>query len=239
VSAPHFFVPPLPLEPSLVELTEDDSRHALRSLRLKAGDPMTVTDGEGRVGEGTLVRVDRGRAVVEVARVREVAHPRPAVAVVVAPPKGERLRWMVQKLAEIGADALLLEEGERSVRTLPDDRAEGAVRRLESVAREAAMQAHRPFLMQVGIRRERSPSAGLTLVLHVDANRRLTEVLPDQPPEALTLAVGPEGGFAEAEVADAERAGSLVASLGSNVLRTETAAVVAAALTLARYGRLG
>ena len=82
-------------------------------------------------------------------------------------------------------------------------------------------------------------SNGLTLILHVGADRRLTEVLPDRPPEALTLAVGPEGGFAEAEVADAERAGSLVASLGSNVLRTETAAVVAAALTLARYGRLG
>jgi 16S rRNA (uracil1498-N3)-methyltransferase len=239
VSAPHFFVPLLSAEPSLVDLTEADSQHALRSLRLRVGEPVTVTDGEGRVGDGTLIRVDRGVAVVEVARVRDVARPRPAVALVVAPPKGERLRWMIQKLAEIGTDALFLEEGQRSVRTVPDERAGGAMRRLEAVAREAAMQARRPFLMRVGVRRDLATNAGPTVLLHVGEDPRLTEVLPRLAPDAVTLVVGPEGGFTEAEVAEARRGGDLVASLGSNVLRTETAAVVAAVLALARYGRLG
>ena len=61
------------------------------------------------------------------------------------------------------------------------------------------------------------------------------------PPTAkdVALLIGPEGGFSQAEVAAAEKAGASVASLGPNVLRTETAAVVAASLALAHYGRLG
>jgi 16S rRNA (uracil1498-N3)-methyltransferase len=63
--------------------------------------------------------------------------------------------------------------------------------------------------------------------------------LPDRPPREVALVVGPEGGIPEEDARAAERAGALLASLGPNVLRTETAALAAAALTLARYGRLG
>jgi 16S rRNA (uracil1498-N3)-methyltransferase len=219
-------------------LTEGDSRHALRSLRLKPGEDVTVADGEGRVGEGKLLRAEAGRAVIEVLRVSDVHRPRPAVAIVATPPKGERLRWMVQKLSELGVDAMWLAEGDRSVRTIEDERASGVLRRLNGVAREAAMQSHQPFLMEVGLRL-RPVEGGRTVMLHVGADRRLTEVLPTESPDAITLAVGPEGGFTDEEVSAAREAGSLVASLGPSVLRTETAAVVGAALVLARYGRLG
>jgi 16S rRNA (uracil1498-N3)-methyltransferase len=145
---------------------------------------------------------------------------------------------MVQKLAELGVDATWLIEGARSVRTVDDEPASQGLRRLNAVAREAAMQSHRPFLMEVAVRRE--PLAGsMAVVLHVGAQRRLSEVLPAEPPPVIALAVGPEGGFSDAEVEAARREGSPIASLGPGVLRTETAAVVGAALTLARYGRLG
>src|SRR5262245_21844024 len=146
---------------------------------------------------------------------------------------------MVQKLAEIGTDAVWLTESDRSVRTLPDERSNAASRRLGAVAREAAMQSHRPFLMRVEPEREVSAEAAAVVLLHVGADRRLADVLPAAAPEAITLWVGPEGGFTPDEVEAAGRDGALVASLGPGVLRTETAAVVAAALTLARYGRLG
>jgi 16S rRNA (uracil1498-N3)-methyltransferase len=240
VSAPQFFVPPLAAEPSIVVLDRDDSRHALRSLRLRPGEAVSVSDGEGRAGAGTLLREEGGLAVVEVTGVRQVARARPAVAVRVAPPKGDRLRWMVQKLAEIGTDAVWLAPADRSVRTLPDERADAAARRLAAVAREAAMQARQPFLMRVEPERADTGAAvGRVVLLHVGSDRRLSEVLPAEPPEQITLCIGPEGGFTAAEVAAAEGDGSLVASLGPGVLRTETAAVVGAALTLARYGRLG
>lgn len=240
MSAPQFFVPPLPAEPSMVVLNRDDSRHALRSLRLRPGDEVSVSDGEGRVGVGTLLREEDRLAVVEVTEVRDVARPRPIVGVRVAPPKGDRLRWMIQKLAEIGTDAVWLIEADRSVRTLPDERGDAAARRLGAVAREAAMQSRRPFLMRVEPERaEPGPPTGSVVLLHVGADRRLGDVLPAAAPDAVTLWVGPEGGFTAAEVEAAGRDGALAASLGPGVLRTETAAVVGAALALARYGRLG
>jgi 16S rRNA (uracil1498-N3)-methyltransferase len=147
---------------------------------------------------------------------------------------------MVQKLAEIGTDAVWLAPADRSVRTLPDERDDAAARRLAAVAREAAMQSHQPFLMRVDPERAHTGgSVGTIVLLHVAANRALSEVLPSEPPERITLGIGPEGGFTAAEVAAAEGDGALVASLGPVILRTETAAVVGATLTLARYGRLG
>jgi len=63
--------------------------------------------------------------------------------------------------------------------------------------------------------------------------------VPEEPPAAVRILVGPEGGFAEAEVERAAERGALVVSFGRAVLRTETAAVVGAALLLHRFGRLG
>ena len=77
------------------------------------------------------------------------------------------------------------------------------------------------------------------MVVMLEAGAKpLGTVLPKNP-VAIRLLVGPEGGFAEHEVDAARRSGATVASLGRGILRTETAAVVASALVLARYGRLG
>jgi 16S rRNA (uracil1498-N3)-methyltransferase len=170
---------------------------------------------------------------------------RPTLYVLLAPPKGDRLAWAVQKLTEVGADAIVLVEGARSVRRWEGDRAARAVGRLGTVAREAAKQARRRFLPTVSGPLEWDPAlqasmaTGPVLVLWEGADRGLTELLPPGPPAALALAVGPEGGIPEKDARAAERAGALLASLGPNVLRTETAAVVAAALALSGYGRMG
>src|SRR5438034_10065430 len=141
MSAPRFFV--AELEVGRVGLSRDDSRHALRSLRLRPGEAVTVSDGRGLVGSGRLVGEGSGAAVVEVEQVEREERPDPGVTVVVAPPTGDRVRWMVQKLTEVGVDRVRLMRSERSVQAPPADRAEKALARLEAVAREAAMQSRR------------------------------------------------------------------------------------------------
>jgi 16S rRNA (uracil1498-N3)-methyltransferase len=246
MTAPHFFVDALAAEPSLVILSERDSRHALRSLRLRPGEPVSVADGEGRWGAGTLVRSEHGRAVIEVGDVTSVERRSPLVSLLVAPPKGERLRWMIQKLTEIGVDSVWLTQSHRSVRTLEEERLDASVRRLEAVAREAAMQSRQAYITHVGIHREGATGFGMSsaatasqpvVVLDESAPTPLEDALPLDPPAVVTLAVGPEGGFADDEIEPAR--GRTVASLGPNILRTETAAVVGAAIVLARYGLLG
>jgi 16S rRNA (uracil1498-N3)-methyltransferase len=241
VSAPLFFVEGL--EEAEVELSETDSRHALRSLRLSPGDEVSVADGRGLVARATLVGERGGRAALQVGEVSRVARATPTVSVAMAPPRGDRLSWAVQKLGELGVDEVVVMRTERSVRDVPTDRVEQIVKRLTSVAREAAMQSRRPFVMRVRAGQAfgkciASDDGGVVLVMAQEGERGLESVRPAGPPSVRIL-VGPEGGWTEDELRAARQSGATLWSLGEGVLRTETAAVVGAALVLARYGRLG
>jgi 16S rRNA (uracil1498-N3)-methyltransferase len=244
VSLPHFFAgAPEPGETVVLDAT--DARHAIRSLRLRPGDEFTSSDGRGAVARCRVVRAQRLLVEGEVLERAQEASPVPRLTVLLAPPKGDRLGWAVQKLTEVGVDAIVLVEAARSVRRWEGDRAARAGERLEAVAREAAKQSRRRFFPEVegpdpwdralGAAAGRGP----VIVLWESATSPLSEVLPADRPRELSVAVGPEGGLGEREARAAEAAGATLASLGPQVLRTETAAVVGASLALARYGRLG
>jgi 16S rRNA (uracil1498-N3)-methyltransferase len=240
VSVPRFFVESI--SEDRVLLGHDDSRHALRSLRLRAGEKVTLGDGHGMVARGRLAGQERGRAVVDVEERWRTERPRPHVSIALAAPKGDRLSWAVQKLAELGVDEAIVMSTERSVRAWAGDRADRGAERLRTLAREAAMQSRQPFVTEVwaGFTLDGALQAedATVLVLWEGAEQRLSDVLPEGP-ESVRVLVGPEGSFADAEVRAAESTGAVIASLGPPILRTETAAVVGAALVLARYGRLG
>jgi 16S rRNA (uracil1498-N3)-methyltransferase len=243
VTAPHFFAgAPDPGE--AVVLSSEDAGHAVRSLRLRPGDEFTTSDGRGGLARCRVVRAERLLVEGQVVERTTEARPRPGVTVVLAAPKGDRLTWAVQKLVEIGTDQIVLVEATRSVRRWEGDRAGKVAPRLEAVVREAAKQSRRRFLPSVAgpVPWEEavvSPPDGLLVLLWERASTGLLDALPSAAPEEVALVVGPEGGIPEADARDAERGGGLVASLGPNTLRTETAAVAGAAVVLARYGRLG
>jgi 16S rRNA (uracil1498-N3)-methyltransferase len=242
VTAPHFFVDQLRGPDDTISLSPQDSRHALRALRLQPGEEVSLADGAGTVGLGRLDGEEDGLAVVRVEEVHRVVRRPPLVSVALAAPKGDRLSWAVQKLAEIGADEVVLVETGRSVRTWGSERADRAAERLRAVAREAAMQSRQPFVMEVGpalpFQDAFPPRGALGVLLWAGATARLAQVLPNDA-SGIRLFVGPEGGFSQEEIDMAMEAGMVDASLGWSILRTETAALVGAALVLARYGRLG
>lgn len=241
MTAPHFFVERLDGAETAL-LSAADSAHALRSLRLQAGEEVTLADGSGAVARGRLAGERNGRAAVAIQDVDRVARARPFVSVALAPPKGDRLSWAVQKLAELGVDELVLMPTERSVRSWEGERSGRVFERQRAIAREAAMQSRAAFVMQVRAAAtldEAMCEPGRTaLVLFEGPSPPLSEVLPAGP-DAIRILVGPEGGFSDAEVERAQGAGVPIASLGPTILRTETAAIVGATLVLARYGRLG
>ena len=229
---------------STLELSGDDARHALGPLRLRVGDRVTSSDGAGGLAVGRIVRADRGALVVEVEERSGEAPRSPTVRVLMAAPKGERLTWAVQKLTEVGVDAVVLVESSRSVRRWPAERAARAAERMATVAREAAKQSRRRFLPEVGgpmpwdEGMDAALEAGTLVVLWEGATSGLPEVLPAQAPRAISLVVGPEGGIPEEDARSAAERGALLAGLGPTLMRTETAAVASAVIALARYGRL-
>lgn len=188
--------------------------HLSRVLRLCAGDAVTVTDGCGR---WRACRVAGEQSLDCAGDVRAEAAPA-ATTVVVAPPKGDRLEWLVQKCTEVGVGRIVLVQAARSVVRWDGERAAKQMARLATIAAEAAMQARRVWLPTV---------EGPVPAADVLASAAVAE--PGGRPvdtRDRCIAVGPEGGWTPDELAVA---GDQV-SLGSTILRVETAAVVAATL---------
>jgi 16S rRNA (uracil1498-N3)-methyltransferase len=241
---PHFFVEPgRGIETgSRISLSPEDSQHALRSLRLRPGDAVSLSDDDGTVATGRLVAGEGGLAVIEVDEARRVVRRGTLVSVAMAPPKGDRLAWAVQKLAELGVDELILLRSVRTVREWTGERSDRALRRLEAVAREAAMQSRQPFVMRVvdilPLDDVVAVRGAVVVVLDPSAVTPLSACLPPEA-TAARLVIGPEGGLTEEELERTRELGARVGALGESILRTETAAVAGAALALHRYGRLG
>jgi 16S rRNA (uracil1498-N3)-methyltransferase len=215
----HVLVDPDHLDALGVDV--DTEHHLRRVLRLRDGETVSVTDGHGRWRLATVtldanaLRLDPASAVVV-----EPASTR-SITVAAAIPKGDRLDWMVQKITELGIDRLVLLHAERSVVRWKPDRVERQLVRLQRIADEALRQSRR-------VRR-----------VQIDAPVAATDVLGDfvvAEPGGRALgvadaavAVGPEGGWSDTELAAARAH----IDLGPTILRTETAAVAVSALCVA------
>lgn len=232
---PHFFVEPAAVDGDVALLRGDDANHLLRVLRAQRDDPVSVADGRGRLWQGRLLGGaggTRGDARVALVAGHTVTPGRPRMTVVHALPKRRKLDEVVQRLTEVGVDRLVPVHSARSEVHLDPARADKALARWRAVALAAAKQSRRPFLLDVA---EVAPwqdgfaGARHGVVLWEESTTPLRQVLDGiGDVDEVVLGVGPEGGLTSDEVA---ATGLPDASLGATVLRTETAALVAAAAT--------
>ena len=213
---PHVYVEDLD-EPVLAD---EDRHHLARVLRLRDGDSLTVGDGLGRwrpARFGSDLRID-GEVV-------EVPAASRTVGVGFALIKGGRPELVVQKLTELGVDHILPLAAERSVVRWDEAKVASQYERMVRVAREAGMQSRRARLPEV------APVAPVESLLDAAMAEPGGEVLDT---DVDVLLVGPEGGWTPEELRERRRI-----SLGSTILRAETAAIVAGVLLVAlRDGRV-
>lgn len=205
------------------ELMDRDRHHLERVLRLRSGDALTVGDGAGR-----WRRCRFGDLVEPVGDVVAVAAPSPVLAVGFAVLKGGRSETVVQKLTELGVDRIVPFVAERSVVQWDEVKTSRLVQRWRRVAREAVMQCRRLWLPEVEPVRAFGELDLCGAALAVSEGRTLAA-------GENFLLVGPEGGWAEAELASVDRH----VCLGPHIMRAETAAIAASAVLGARRsGRL-
>lgn len=207
---PRFFVEKI-THPAV--LSPEESRHAVKALRLAPGDRVTVFDpNETWSGE-----IESAAGKVTIRLLERIPAPSiPRVVVAAAAPKGARLDWMVEKLAELGVSEFVPVRFSRSV----VEPGEGKRKRLEKIALAAAKQSGAP-VMKI------SPEKAVAQ-LPADAWLAAPGSAERPPAGGGMVVVGPEGGLTPEE--DARFARRF--SLGPTILRIETAAVVAAARLL-------
>lgn len=210
-----------------IKLVEAE-RHHLRVRRARAGDPVRLVDGRGGVGDGTLVGVP-SEGTVHVATLR--SEPAPTCrGLAVAAGDRDRFEWLVEKAAELGVTDLIPLETDRTVGVATRVRGQH-LDRLQRRAYEAIKQSgaawapvvHLPHTLAELVSRER------------EGMRWLADQEGGSPPSAPAgdpawTAIGPEGGFTEAERQLLRDEGWSPVRLGRHTLRFETAALIAAAL---------
>jgi 16S rRNA (uracil1498-N3)-methyltransferase len=212
-------------------LTGDEARHLLRVLRAREGDEVIVFAGTGVAWPARVVRIGRDEVELAVGGPdSRAADPAPALTIAVALPKGERQKWLVEKLTELGVSCLVPLVTDRGVA----EATPAALARLRRTVIEACKQCGRNTLLEIATPATpaellgRLDPATWPLVADPTGAPLVTLPRPESPGGILAL-VGPEGGFTCEEVAGAVAAGCAPVSLGPHVLRIETAAIAAAA----------
>lgn len=238
---------PVPEGAREIVLEGERHHHLVHVLRAEIDDELEVFDGQGRSYAARIVELseESARLVVEPPR---VAPPLRRVTLIQGLPKGEKLEWVLQKCTELGAAAFRPVFTRRTVVKLTADRAADRARRWTKIAEEAARQSgrsdvpevHAPVPLQEAIA-ALPPGTHVFVLDEEERSRSLRErfsALRADPAE-VALVIGPEGGLDRAEVEALLAAGAQPVTLGTRVLRTETAPIVALTIVLLLDGALG
>lgn len=221
-SSAHVFVEDL----SAPALSEEDFHHLERVMRLRRGEIVTCSDGAGR-----WVSTSWDAGVHPTGDIH-ISPPRQRMlTVAIAPVKGDRTEWVIEKLVELGIDRIMvLAATDHSVVKWSQEKAVQVLERYRRIGRAAAMQSRQLFL----------PNIHGPVALDVLAQEPDGQVIAYGEPggscaieEVTTLVIGPEGGFSAAEIG---RAPATV-DLGGSILRADTAAIVGATLMVAHHRR--
>lgn len=235
MAATVFYLDDIPEPGSIAVLDGAEGRHAATVRRIRAGEPVTLSDGHGVVAESEVVAAQKDRLDLKVLN-RGVAQPvSPRVTVVQALPKSDRSELAVELMTEAGADTIIPWQAARCVANWEGKAAKG-VEKWRAAARSAARQSRRAYIPDItDLHRTRQvieliPGAkdrgAVVAALHESGTARFTE-LPFAEATEIILIVGPEGGLDDSELAALSAAGADITLLGPTVLRTSTAAAVA------------
>ena len=227
-----------------------EARHAVAVKRLEAGEPVDIVDGAGTRMTGRVAGAAPAAMEVECTSVAVEPLPDVRLVLVQALAKGDRDELAIETATELGIDAVVPWQSERSIVRWKGDRAAKAHAKWQSVVTAAAKQARRSWVPEV---RPAVDTAGLSaaveaadlaVILHEDAVRPLRSVLEGwqaggggAEPREVLLIVGPEGGISPREVTRLCDKGAMTALLGHHVLRSSTAGPAAVVLASDILGR--
>ena len=230
----------------VASLPPEEAKHALKVLRLGVGDAVCAMDGAGGRWKGEIAEIDGNRVSVRLSEPLPDNEAPVRVTVYEGLPKADKLDFIAQKLTEVGAAALVPVRMSRCVAKLDGRDGEKRRERLEKIAREAAKQCGRGVPLSVAAPMDWQSAvramAGhdLLLVPWEEARETRLKDVREMKPDArdIGIVIGPEGGIAPGEIDAIAAVGGRCVTLGPRILRTETAAVVSAALAMQLWGDL-
>jgi 16S rRNA (uracil1498-N3)-methyltransferase len=239
----RFFAPTEAFQGDLIILNAEESRHLTRVLRLSAGARVAVVDGLGRQVEAEVHRPDPEAAVLRVVKDLPLAAESPlAITLAIGLAKGDALDAVIHQATEMGVKTIVPFVSTHSEKAAPE-RAARRLSRWRRLARESLKSCQRALLPEIEAGRDfaevlAGPEEVKIIFWEEERGGGLAPLLHRPRPAGVRLLIGPEGGFAPAEVEQARLAGYQAASLGPRRLRVETAALAALSLVQFAWGDL-
>lgn len=233
----HTFLQQLGVKEGLLIAEGEELVHLRDALRLSVGDLVTVSDGIGTLYETQVFKV--GKRDMELKILHRTNFPRPAVEYHLYQSllKGSRMEMAVQKTTEMGIDRIVPIITQRTVVRIGEEKSKGRVQRWQKMCLEASKQSRRQTVPRVedivefSEALEKIGDYDLFVVPHeTEKKRKLTDLKPAGPLRRVAYLIGPEGGLTEAEISSLKEIGAWTVTLGNNVLRSETAALVTLAI---------
>ena len=255
----RYYVPDLPPAGGSVLLPTTEAHHARTVMRVRSGDAIELFDGRGGVADACIETIDKRQVSCQAEPSRDDSRlPRRNVILAVGVPKGDRAKFLIEKLTELGVARCVPLQCQRSQWTP----SAGALEKLRRAMLEACKQSGRNQLLHIDPPTpagdwwtQDAEQAAIRLLAHPplapaaqpgdDVQQVWSEKLADtqkhdngdpldEPERPIRIAVGPEGGFTAEEVTAARAAGWQTVGLGRLVYRIETAALAMATLAIHR-----
>jgi 16S rRNA (uracil1498-N3)-methyltransferase len=245
---PVFFIISEQVQNGTATITGPLLHHIRTSLRTRIGETLWVGDDRRRRHLIQVTQLDRHQLLGQVLEQHDGPIRRsPAVTIGQALLKSDRMDWMIQKATELGAASFVPLVGRYAIVRPKAARVTTQQQRWQRIALEAAQQAERWEIPAIAAPCEsaeffaKQSPADVTLILSERGHgRSLASIpLPSSPESTIVIATGPEGGWANEELAAAMEHGFTPVTLGERILRAETASLVALSILQSRLGELG
>lgn len=240
---PKFFFNKNDISQGQVQLFGEDEKHIKTVLRARVGEELTLCDGEGVDYQCRIASMERGVLLDILSKEACETEPKTKITLYQGLPKADKMELIIQKCVELGVDRIVAVSTERAIVKL-DKKESKKLERWQKIAEAAAKQSGRGKIPEIGQQVLKFKEAVAEATALDDAiipyekeqETGIRQFVQGFQGESIGVFIGPEGGFAEEEIALAQEKGITPITLGKRILRTETAGMTTIALLLYELG---
>lgn len=236
----RFFAEPSAIGEKEIRLTGPDVNHIRKVLRMREGEEILISDGQGRDFHCRIEAIEEEEVTARILWVLDGnAELASDFTLFQGLPKGDKMEFIIQKCVELGVARIVPVNTKRTIVKLDAKKEQARIKRWSGISESAAKQSGRGRIPEVtGVKSfaealEEAKKLNMCLIPYELARdmAQTREVLSSiKPGMSVGIFIGPEGGFEEEEVEQAEAAGARPITLGRRILRTETAGMAVLAM---------